>query len=187
VLAQVRWQLDVMDAEVGHVAVLIGLSDYREYEILPDDADTSLMRERALQFLDTLAQAIPPPIDGSEATTAALHRLHRRADNLEVVLPRGLVRRYRSAKRRSIAAKAALDLASNQIKDRLGDARFGYWQPAAGADRVKAVSRSVFSQTRLDVDALRRDHPRLSEQYAKVTEVTRLTPAKDLIAEEDDH
>jgi putative phage-type endonuclease len=187
VLAQVRWQLDVMDAEVGHIAVLVGLSDYREYEIVPDAADTDLMRWSALAFLQTLAEAKPPAVDGSEATTRALHRLHRRVDQVEVMLPRGLVRRYRAAKRRHLAATDALDLASNQIAARLGNARYGYWTPAAGADPRKAITRSVFDQHRLDAKALRADHPKLAKRYDRVTEVTRLTPAQDLIAEEDDH
>lgn len=184
-LAQVRWQLDVMDASVGHVAALIGLSDYREYEIVPDRGDAELMRSRALEFLQSLTDRRPPPIDGSAPTTAALHRLYRRADHIEVNLPRTLVRRYRAAKRRQAATDAAVVLAENQIKDKLGDARYGYWQPAPHADPVKAVTRSVFDQHRIDTAALRAEHPGLARQYERTSEVTRLTPAKSLMAEED--
>jgi putative phage-type endonuclease len=76
-LTQVRWYMDVLGLPEWRVAVLIGRGlEFREYTILPDEADTEWMRRQAEEFQLSIAWDEMPPVDGHKATVKALHKRH---------------------------------------------------------------------------------------------------------------
>lgn len=80
---QVIQEMEVMGARRGHLAVLIGGSDYREYIVERDDtydADLALMVDAGQLFVDDLANSNTPDIDSSYATYEALKYLHPEID-----------------------------------------------------------------------------------------------------------
>lgn len=85
--AQVQWQMAVVGVPWASVAVLIGGSDYREYEIPRDDKDIAVMVEAGRRFMARLEAGDPPPIDAHHATVTTLKRLHPDLDDVTVEVP----------------------------------------------------------------------------------------------------
>lgn len=85
-LTQVQWYLSCLGIQRAYVAVLIGGSDYREYEIEADHfqqmADIALVE----QFLDAVAKDKAPDWDGSESTYETVRRIHPEIQDDEVEL-----------------------------------------------------------------------------------------------------
>lgn len=90
VRAQVLWQMDVMDAAVGHVGVVfLPSGEFRSYTIehvpekehdwlgwagCPVCVDQKLMREQGEEFMARLRLELPPPDPDSSAATLAAVR-----------------------------------------------------------------------------------------------------------------
>lgn len=79
--AQVQWQMLVVGVQWAHVAVLIGGSDYREYEVLRDERDIAVMVEAGRRFMARIENGDPPPLDDHHATLATVKRLHPDLDD----------------------------------------------------------------------------------------------------------
>jgi putative phage-type endonuclease len=75
-LTQVQWYMSCLGIQRAFVAVLIGGSDYREYEVEADHfqqmADIALVE----QFLDAVANEKAPDWDGSESTYETVRKIH---------------------------------------------------------------------------------------------------------------
>ena len=85
-LTQVQWYLSTLGIQRAYVAVLIGGSDYREFEIEADHfqqmADIALVE----QFLDAVEKHIAPAWDGSESTYETVRKIHPEISDDEVEL-----------------------------------------------------------------------------------------------------
>ena len=105
---QVQWQLAVTGWDVADVAVLQG-SRIDVHEIGPSERYQADLRYLARDFWDRVEAGEHPPVDGSEATRAAIARLHPR-DTLGQLDPSpetaALAYAIRDA---SIARKAAVE------------------------------------------------------------------------------
>lgn len=82
---QVQWQLAVTGYDVADVAVLSG-SHVEVHEIEPSAAYQDNLRYLGRDFWDKVESGERPPVDGSEATRAAIARLHPR-DTLGLLPP----------------------------------------------------------------------------------------------------
>jgi putative phage-type endonuclease len=76
-LVQLMHYLNVTDTEVGDLAVLIGGNRHKVYEIPRDDELVKLMNEEAEKFWRDTQQAIPPEVDGSDASKEYLRLTYR--------------------------------------------------------------------------------------------------------------
>jgi len=125
---QVLWQMDVLGVQTGFVACLFLHSrKLRVYEVTMDgDAkdDLDLMRREAWAFLKRIYGRNPPDVDWRPATTGTLKHLHPSVEDRSEFIPRGLAARYRAACKAVKAAERRRDLAANQIRARMGAARF---------------------------------------------------------------
>jgi putative phage-type endonuclease len=119
--AQVQWQLDTLGVDVCYVAVLISGHDYREYEIHADPDAQAFMRERAKDFLESLAVGEAPKIDGHDRTYQTVKQLPDGVDDVAVDIGPALADQYRDAQDAMKAAKDGLNTARSLILDRLGN------------------------------------------------------------------
>lgn len=118
---QLLWQMDVLGAREGCLCVVFLRSgEPRCYQLGWDGEDIAVLREAGEAFLQSAEDGIPPPPDGSEATTAALRHRYSPAQDTTAGCSRMLVRRYRAALRRSREAEANLDLIKNMVRYEMG-------------------------------------------------------------------
>lgn len=132
---QVLWQLDVMGVDVGHMAVLIGGSDYREYVIERDEAECAELRDAAQAFLDSVEAGDAPDIDAHGATYVAIQQMHPDIEDVDIEVPDDLALEWIDA-RGAVASAAHFEaLAKNRLADLMGTARRAVWQGRSLATR----------------------------------------------------
>jgi hypothetical protein len=118
--AQVQWYMDALGARRCHVAVLVGLSDYREYVIEYDPADTQAMRDAAVEFMRSIRAGEKPPIDGHSATYQVLRELPEGLDDIDVEISPLLVERFRAAQDQFWLAEDELTECKGLLLDQIG-------------------------------------------------------------------
>lgn len=133
--AQLLWYLDVFGLQHGHVAVLIGGSDYREYRITYAADEVAAMREAAQAFLDTIAARQRPAIDAHDATYQAVKEMHPEIDPESVAIPDETARSYLAALCAHKDAEAEKRRASAVLADLMGNAQYAIWNDRTIADR----------------------------------------------------
>lgn len=121
--AQCLWYLMVLGVQVCHVAVLIGLSDYREYVVTYDQAEADLMRKAAAEFQRTVAADERPPIDGHTATYQAIRELPDGLDDVDVEIDTALRDRFYLAQDGYWAAEDELTACKGALLDAIGTGR----------------------------------------------------------------
>lgn len=123
-LTQVQWYLSCLGLAKGYVAVLIGGSDYREFEVPADpfqqDADIELVE----RFLDYCDQDQAPDWDGSQSTYETVRRMHPEIQDAEVELGELGAKLIAALEIESQAKATALELKS-QVLDRMKLAKRG--------------------------------------------------------------
>lgn len=124
---QVLWYLDVLGLPVAHLAVLIGGSDYREYEIpyAPDEAEW--LREQGEAFWRDVTEGNAPEIDGHDATYTAVRELHPEIEKgVEVELDPDLWAEFTASKTEADAATERHRKAKSRVLDQMGQANFAH-------------------------------------------------------------
>jgi putative phage-type endonuclease len=119
---QVLWQVDVLGAEFGFLAALVG-AEYREYVIEHDADDIAIMRDAGARFMESLANDERPDIIADGHTYQALRELHRDIERIDVEICAEMAREYRSALATAKAAEAQKQLAKSRVLDAMGKAR----------------------------------------------------------------
>lgn len=120
---QAMWQMDCFGFARCHFAVLITGTDYREYLVDYDPDEAQLMRQAAVEFLDSIEAGTPPSIDEHAATYRAVRELHPDIDDVEIEVSDDLAGWYRDALYEAHAAEAAKRLATSRLLDVMGRAR----------------------------------------------------------------
>lgn len=123
-LTQVQWYLSTLGLQRAYVAVLIGGSDYREYEIEADNfqqqADIALVE----RFLESVENDQAPAWDGSESTYETVRRIHPDIQDDEVELG-DLGNQTLAAIEKEAEAKAEALKLKSQVLDTMGKAKRG--------------------------------------------------------------
>lgn len=135
--AQCLWYLMVLGVPVCHVAVLIGLSDYREYVVTYDAAEAQLMREAAAEFQRTLAVGERPSIDGHSATYQAIREIPEGLDDVDVEIPTLLRDRFHAAQDAAWLAEDELTACKGELLDAIGTGQ------RAVCERQRIATRQV--------------------------------------------
>lgn len=120
---QLQWQMDVMGADFGILAALVG-SDYREYHIIYDPTDVELLRKAGQEFMDSLAAGEAPDIDDTGHTYQALRELHPDIDGSTVEIDAHLAGQFRGARAAVEEAKDREQHARNLMLAAMGTARY---------------------------------------------------------------
>jgi putative phage-type endonuclease len=135
--AQCQWYLDVLGLTVCHVAVLIGLSDYREYVVEYDPADVQKARDAAAEFMRTLAAGERPDIDGHSATYQAIREIPEGLDPVDVEIPTELRDRFYAAQDAAWLAEDELTACKGELLDAIGTGQ------RAVCERQRIATRTV--------------------------------------------
>jgi putative phage-type endonuclease len=143
---QLQWQMDVLGAPYGYLAVVFRASgEFRWYEIARDDFRLAELRALAAEFLWAVEQGDPPETDGSEATARAL-RARYPPEGSEALCGAGLVRSYRAALRARERASERLRLAENRVRAVMGTA-----VKLLGPDGTEVAVRRVYERSGYEV------------------------------------
>lgn len=135
--AQCLWYLDVLGVDRCHVAVLIGLSDYREYVVEYDPVDALKMRQAAAEFMRTLATGERPDIDGHSATYQAIREIPEGLDPVDVEIPTLLGDRFYAAQDAFWVAEDELTACKGLLLDAIGTGQ------RAVCERQRVATRTV--------------------------------------------
>lgn len=135
--AQCLWYLDVLGVQRCYVAVLIGLSDYREYVVDYDPADALRMRQAAAEFMRSIAADERPDIDGHSATYQAIREIPEGLDPVDVEIPTMLRDRFHAAQDTYWAAEDELTACKGLLLDEIGTGQ------RAVCERERIATRTV--------------------------------------------
>jgi putative phage-type endonuclease len=125
-LTQVAWYQSLTGLEVAHVAVLIGASDYRRYEIHRDLILEGVLLERCEAFWRTnVLGGQMPALDGSDSAARYIAKQHPR--NIQplrtaTVEELELAQRLAAARAATVAAEREQAEVENLLKAAIGDA-----------------------------------------------------------------
>lgn len=133
--AQTLWYLDVFGIELCHVVVLIAGSEYREYTVRHDAAETAEMRRQARAFLDTLEAGQPPAIDGHEATYEAVKELHPDIELASIDLDPAIAEPYLASLTACRMADEEKRRTSGLVIDAMGSAKDAFYDGRRIASR----------------------------------------------------
>lgn len=123
---QVLWYLDTFGLPLAYLAVLIGGNDFRVYEIKYDAGRAAWLRAEGEAFMQSVAEGIPPELDGSMSTYEAVRELHPDIDTgAEVELDGQMWLAFLEAKQAEKDAEAAHNLAKSELLEAMGSARYG--------------------------------------------------------------
>lgn len=125
-VCQVQWQLDVLDADLAHIAAIIGRS-FRIYTVRRDDELIAALREAGERFWhDYVLAGVQPPITAHDADRDWLQERFKlyetnrliRAEAVHEEVARG----YAAARERLAAAEEEEALFGNMMRELIGDA-----------------------------------------------------------------
>ena len=136
---QVQWYMDALAVRRCHVAVLVGLADYREYVIEYDQADCLAMRAGAADFMRSLRENERPAIDGHSATYQVLRELPEGQQDVDVEVTQPLVDRFHAAQDAFWVAEDELTACKGELLDAIGS---GY-RAITLVDRKRVATRTV--------------------------------------------
>lgn len=169
--AQVLWQVDVLNVDEWHLAVL-GPGGFRAYQGRRDERDLTVMREAARRFLARLDAGTAPDVDEHSATLATVKRLHPDLVDEQAEISPDTAAGYRRARALKQAAERLCTRFEVRLRAEMGANR------VAVHDGVKVASRSIYDTTRLDAARLRAEQPDVAAAYATTSTTDRLTPAR---------
>lgn len=172
---QCQWQMLATGLDTVFVAVLIGGSDYREYEIPRDEDAIAYLLKEGRAFWDRVENGDPPEVDGSDHTTTALNRRYYATSGAVIELSeqaQQIVADYWAAHNAAKAAEEAKTVAGNRLRAMLGDAVEG----TIGGRSV--VSWKPQSRVSFDSKRFREAHPDLWAQFSGPCDFRVLRPSK---------
>lgn len=161
---QVQHYMAVTGYDTWYVAVLIGGQEFKYYKIARDDYFIRQLIEAETEFWHLVKTRIPPPIDGTNASTELLKRLYPEAEKgTEIELPLdalALINQYEEACRQEQEIQCVKNEAANKLKDMLGSHERGFIH-----DR-QVIWKNVVSR-RLDTKSLQKAHPDICDRFAQ--------------------
>lgn len=123
---QVQWQMWVTGERVCWVVADVGM-EFREYRVILDPERVEHLVTLARDFMASLADGTPPPIDSSAHTYVAIRNLHPDIEPEDVDLPGDLACSWLGAHDGLAIYTAAEQKAKSLIADYMGNARRALW------------------------------------------------------------
>lgn len=164
---QVQWYMGVTGARVAYVAVLIGGSDFRVYEVKRDEDLIGVMVGRCWAFWrDHVMKRVPPEPTNADDVKKLFEKdsgVMKEATN-EVATTIGELRNIKQRIKELEAEKKALEC---DLIVAIGE------DTGFTIDGKKAATYKTQSATRFDSTAFKADHPELYREYSK-TSTTRV-------------
>jgi len=163
-LPQVQHYMTVTGYKAWYVAVLIGGQEFKYYRISRDNSFIRELIQAEIEFWRLVEAKIPPPIDGTKASTELVKKLYPEAEKgKEIDLPFEafeLIQQYERACEEEKRIQLIKDEAVNKLKDMLGTAERG------SIHGRTVIWQNVVSK-RLDTKALQKEYPDIYERFAQ--------------------
>lgn len=173
--AQAQWQMGTLDLERCWIPMLHGRR-LTVYELGRDDADIEFMVAKAEAFWnDHVLTGVPPEVDGSDATLAALGEVwpeHVTDLGRDISHLRDVVEELAAAKEAKAEAEAREKLAKARIAEALEDAETGL------IDGRPVLTFKAQDRTTIDTARLKAAHPDIAAEFSKTTTSRVLRPKK---------
>jgi predicted phage-related endonuclease len=161
---QVQHYLFVLSLEYADLAVLIGGSEYRQYEIRADATLQEKMVGAEREFWDRVTRRDPPPavsLSDARARWGASQASGKLVADAQVLQAVEDLREIKEA-------ISGLEAQSDDLKGRICSALGGAADTLTdAAGNVLATWKLTKGTERLDVKALRKDHPAIAAQYTE--------------------
>lgn len=145
-VCQTQWQMDVLDADVCHLAAIVGRS-FRIFVIRRDEGLIEALREAAERFWkDYVLGGTQPPITGHERDRMYLQqKFEQYASKMLPATPEQdrIAAQLAVAKEQLGAAEELVELYSNQLRECIGDAEGingGAWKATWKAPRPSNIT-----------------------------------------------
>ncbi|MCL2729309.1 MAG: YqaJ viral recombinase family protein [Actinomycetia bacterium] len=164
--AQVQWQLEVAQLPVAWVACLHAGQRLSLWRIERDEETGAALMRIAGRFWERhVVAGVPPAIDSSEATAAAIGRRYASTEPLlvaDLTPAAAKMARLREIHDEQAGLKDERRLIENEVKAQLGAAEAGV------VDGEVVVTWKPQESRRLDIERLRDEQPRIAEKYTAV-------------------
>lgn len=171
-ILQVQHYMAVTGYMGAYIAVLIGGNTFRWKFIERDEELISMLIQLESNFWEHIKSAVPPPLDGSEASAKFLNKWFTNSvPKSKIKLPDTaveIIRQYEAACENIDQYTEQKQEAENLLKQMLGDSEIG-----TAEDRV--ITWKSVSQERLDGKTLKAEHPVLYKKYANQTSYRRFS------------
>lgn len=173
-LLQVQHYLDVLDYEVGYIAVLIGNTEFLYKKIERDDALIKIMHDKLVPFWEiNVLQKIAPDIDGSKASSEFIKTKYQ--DKLNGFDETSLMNKQQIEdialiKECETIIKNLTDTknkVSNRIKQYMGENRFN----SLVSDAYHVTWKNQ-ERTTIDSELLKKNYPEVYEKVKKTSSST---------------
>ncbi|GLY10362.1 YqaJ viral recombinase family protein [Pseudobacillus badius] len=171
-LTQLQWYFYVTGYQWGYFAVLIGGNQFVMKRVDRDEELIEQLVELGEDFwMNNVQKKVPPPLDGSAASSDILSYLYPSSNGQEMTLEPSaetLIENLIEAKQAEKEAKETVKLYENQLKDMLGE-----YEKGRLGDRL--VQWKSYVTNRFDAKALAAEHPDIYQRYLNQTESRRFS------------
>lgn len=136
-LAQVRWYLNTFGLRKAKIVVLIGLGQYREYEVYADDSWAGYALGEGFDFMESIRLGVCPPIDGGKDTYQFLREQNPSIDGKrKVEIPAEIAEMVASARLMEKEAEAEVLRARGHLAAHMGTAKTAMFEDKQIAVRM---------------------------------------------------
>jgi len=161
-MLQIQHYLSVTGYMGAYIAVLIGGNSFKWKFIERDEEIISMLIELESEFWERVQTNVPPPLDGSEASSKFISERFPRSIPPKIELPMeaaALIQQYDAACEQLEYLTQQKQEAENLLKQMLGE-----YEGGRIGDRY--VTWKTYFQERLDSKAVKVKHPRLYKKFA---------------------
>lgn len=153
--AQVLWQIQVLGASHGYLAVLMPNHQVRVYLILPDESDSPWLVRKAEEFyLQHLIARVPPEVSGTATEVRILKRINSLRENTSVEIDPKLIQELRHIRSMIRDYEALKEGVEARIREAMGDAQYGCQDGGVLVERAK-VARKGYTVEPVSYETLR--------------------------------
>lgn len=170
---QVMHYLAVTGKSKAYLAVLIGNSDFRIFEIERDEAEISALMDAEKQFYGYMQSGEEPPANAVDVESIELAHPASNGTSIELFGQQNIMREYLELKKRIAALEKEADSIAAVLKQDMGDAE-------KGTDGQFVCTWANRTRTTFDKKAFQKDHPNLDLSPWEKTSTYRAFSIKQL-------
>lgn len=151
---QVMHYLAVTGKQKAYLAVLIGNSDFRIFEIERDESEIAALMEAEKQFYGYMQSGEEPPANAVDVESIELAHPSSNGTSIELFGQQNIMREYLELKARIAALEKEADGIAAVLKQDMGDAE-------KGTDGEYIVTWANRTRTTFDKKAFQKDNPNI--------------------------
>lgn len=151
---QCQHYIGVCGFDKMYLAVLIGNSDFKIFEIERDEAEISALMEAEKQFYGYMQSGEEPPANAVDVESIELAHPASNGTSIELFGQQNIMREYLELKERIAALEKEADSIAATLKQDMGDAE-------KGTDGQFVCTWANRTRTSFDKKAFQKDHPNI--------------------------